>query len=389
MPYTRRRFLATTATGLAAMSAFPSWAAAPSTKTGCDYLDEISAHWDQHIRPMMAERYHRMHHVLFHYLRNNWGGLRDDQKNDITSIDGGRWVPLRPSLDRAKWDTRPDRKALFWHTSNGSGEDFLWFHRWMIKSVDDMLAPFGVSIQPWSDRDEIPSPKRGCDDEAVPEFYPRFWDPKTKTASDGPEWLTVRVRQMKSDAFYWSKMVWWGHENRDHGYLEKTTLGELGSRLELGVHNQMHIRWSAWPSIGWHYLRDDADFSDKWDNPRYDTLFDEYSSHVTPIFFRLHKWIDNRINDWAEAHGLEQEMTPLGFPWPKYDGKWVQVDKPWTGAFGYDNPDAATKKARLALMEQVAPILSRPAPKAKTLRLPHEKREEREDRIISLRDMVE
>jgi hypothetical protein len=385
MRYTRRYFLATTATGLA-VATLPSWAVTPSTKVGCDFLSDVGAHWDDHVRPMMAERYHRMHHVLFHYIRNNWGGLRDDQKNDIAALG---WSALRPSMDRAAWDVRPGRKALFWHTANSSGEDFLFFHRWMIKMVDDMLAPFGLSIQPWSDRDEIPSPKRGCPDESVPDFLPRFWDADKKQAVDGPEWLQVRVKQIKSDEFYWSKMAWWGHEFRDREYLASTTLGAFGSRLESGVHNQMHIRWSAYPSTGWNYLRDEPDFDKRWDDPKYDTLFDEYSSHVSPIFFRLHKWIDNRINDWAEAHGIAQEMTPLGFPWPKVDGKWVLIDKPWTGAFGYDNPDAATKAKRLAVMEQVGPILNRPAPKAKLLQMQQEKNEEIEDRIISIRDMVE
>lgn len=381
---TRRRFLLTTATGLAAV-ALPSWAVESGPKTGCEFLSDVSAHWDEHVRPMMAERYHRMHHVLFHYIRNSWGGLRPDQKSDIMALG---WAAPRASMDRSAWDTRPGRNALFWHTANGSGEDFLFFHRWMIKTVDDMLAPFGLSIQPWSDRDEIPSPKRGCADESVPDFYVRFWDAGSRKVVDAPEWLQIRVREMKSDPFYWSKMVWWGQEYRDHAHLATMTLGALGSRVESGVHNQMHIRWSAYPSTGWNYLRDEADFDKKWDDPMYDTLFDEYSSHISPIFFRLHKWIDNRINDWPEAHGIKQEMTPMGFPWPVYDGKWVQVDKPWTGAFGYDNPDPATKAKRLATMEQVGPILNRPAPKAKTLTLPLEKMEELEDRIISLRDLV-
>lgn len=384
MRYTRRRFLATTAAGLATV-ALPSWATAASSKSGCDFLSDITAKWDEHVRPMMAERYHRMHHVLFHYVRNNWGGLRADQKSDLTSLG---WAAPRAALDRAAWDLRPGRKALFWHTANGSGEDFLFFHRWMIKSVDDLLEPLGLSLQPWSDRDEIPSPKRGCPDELAPDFYVRSWDAEAQKIADAPDWLQIRVKEMKSDQFYWSRMHWWGQEYRDRAHLAAITLGELGSRIESGVHNQMHIRWSAYPSAGWSYVRSEADFDTKWDDPKYDTLFDEYSAHVTPIFFRLHKWIDNRINDWAEAHGIPQEMTQMGFPWPKYDGKWVQVQKPWTGAFGHEHTDAVTKAKRLAAMEQIGPILNRPAPKSRTLTAPHEKAEEIDDRILSLRDFV-
>jgi len=48
--------------------------------------------------------------------------------------------------------------------------------------------------------------------------------------------------------------------------------------------------------------RDPFDFDDKWNNPKYDYLGEFYSSYVNPIFWRLRGWVDDRIEDWYNAH---------------------------------------------------------------------------------------
>ncbi len=385
LPVSRREFLRTTTAGLAALSAFPSLAVLADDDP-CATLKRISDGWDKVARPMLADQYHRLNHVLFHYVRNNWAGLASDQQRRITDLG---WGCPRPSLSRGTWDNQYN--ALFWDTANYSGEDFLFYHRWMIKMVDDLLTAAGLPrLEAWSGTDAIPSPKRGCPDEFVPEFVPKFEDPETGKLTEVP-WLTIRVQEIKSASFYWDKMAWWGHEYRDHAYLRTIPLGVLGSRMELGVHNQMHIRWSAYPSNGWQGLRSEHDFtSKKWNDPGYDTLFDELSSHVTPIFFRLHRWIDNRINDWGEAHGLEQRVNELGFPWFK-TSEWVSVDKPWNGAYGLDHVTPEERRKRIEVMQKVGAILYEPKMNEKALRnlSISKRREEREGRIISLRDMIE
>jgi len=55
--------------------------------------------------------------------------------------------------------------------------------------------------------------------------------------------------------------------------------------------------------------------STKWDAPAYDYLGDTYSSHVNPIFWKLHGWIDNRIEDWKNEHGITGEI--------QWKGTWV------------------------------------------------------------------
>ncbi len=33
---------------------------------------------------------------------------------------------------------------------------------------------------------------------------------------------------------------------------------------------------------------------------------DTYSSHLNPIFWKLHGWVGDRIEDWCVAHGLDE-----------------------------------------------------------------------------------
>jgi len=380
----RRRFLLSTTTGLATMAAMPPWAAqmSPQGLTGCDYLKDLASNWNI-VRPMLASRYHRLQHCFFHYVRNNWPGLSARQQAAISALN---WGTPRAALNKAAWDRREGRKAFFWAIDNGSGEDFLFYHRWMIAMVNDLLAKKGKGpIEPWSDKDAIPPPKGECPDEQVPEFLPSFENPDNPNKPIEVEWLRLRVKEMKSPSFFWDKMNWWGQEYRDRSYLKTLTLGELGARLEMGVHNQMHIRWSAYPSNGSKLIRDEPDFREKWDDPGYDTLFDEYSSHVGPIFFRLHKWIDNRIEDWAEAHGknVVRVSTGNGFDWFKR-GRWVDVEKNWTGAWGFDHIDAGEEQRRIKIMLNVKDIMFPP----ETAELLKASPEVRERRIISIRDMV-
>lgn len=338
----------------------------------CSVREELTRNWGR-IKPRLATRYHRLNHLLFHYLRNNWAQLPNDKKVEIANLDLG-WGILRPALYIAGWD-QGDR-GMFWAVDNGSGEDFLYYHRWMIAQIDGWLGEYGP-LQSWSG-DSIPAALGGCADEKVPDFVPVFEHPENDVIPS----LQTRVREVKSDGFYWSKMAWWGQEFRDRGYLQTLTLGQLGSRLEKGVHNQMHIRWSDYPSNPdnpQRRVRWETDIDPKWDHPDYDTLFDEYSSHVHPTFFRLHKWLDNRINDWAEAHGNEVERysDERGFQWFR-PGPWVDVANPWVGANGF-TPE---RPGRVRQMEDLVDIIKRPSLQAL------EGQPAAAPRLISLRNMI-
>lgn len=376
----RRRFLATSAATMAGFITMPSWLRADE---GCDHWAAITAKWDRSVRPMLASRYHRLHHAMFHYVRNTWADMSAEQQADLKNIG---WDAPRASLSYFGWDEQKPYRNLAWATTNGSGEDFLYYHRWMLAMVDEALAAQGVGpLQPWSGRDAIPAPLAGCADEAVPDFVPVFANAADPSKPTVIPWLQLRVKEMKSPAFFWNKMTWWQNDFRDPAYLKSMTLGELGARLESTVHNQMHVRWAAYPSNGMKQIRDEGDFRAMWDAPGYDCLFDEYSSHITPSFFKLHKWVDDRIEDWAAAQGsaVKRMPTPYGFDWFETGGG-VQVARPWTGPWGFESIDASEEARRVGVLEQVTRILFPPAP---AVAAPKPRRAHRD--VRSLRDHIQ
>ena len=222
----------------------------------------------------MAMRAERMHHYLFHEVRNNWLRYSDSERQQLSAIS---WAPPRPALDA-------NGHALL---TNNSGEDFLYMHRQMIARVNGLLAQAGFpSIVGWT---SVPAP--GDADYPVPPA----WDPS--------------VQDVKSDDFYASRIVPWEQHYTDQHTLSQWTLGELGSRLEFSIHNAMHMRWSTQPPM----IRPDADPTQP--DPSYDFLGDTYSSHVNSIFWKLHGWIDTRIEDWKAANGVTGE--------PHWVGTWI------------------------------------------------------------------
>lgn len=322
----RRRFLAHAFGGMGALAIGPiGWpinAAAQTGTTGCRYLQD---NWSEAVRGRLASRAKRLHHFVWHLTRNSWHALSDQQRSAVDELG---WAPPRPSIVRPAWDTRTHRQSgRHWATHTGAGEDFLFFHRRMIAQVDLWLEEEGRQhVVAWSDSDVLPPPGSGCPDEGVP----ASWE-----VPDAPA-LSRRLQQVKSDAYFYDRMVPWQRRYTDYAHLRTLTLGELGARLEIGIHNNMHMRWSAMP---WNphvrgpapWLREEGDIDPAWDDARYDTLLDEYSAHVHPLFWRLHKWVDNRIKDWAEAHGDIVERDIDGIPWFA-PGDWVQVSEPWIGA---------------------------------------------------------
>lgn len=364
-PLDRRRFLTGAVAGIAgATLGWPGlarWAsaaeAAVTENPRCDYLAQ---NWAPAVQEKLAHRDHRFHHYLWHALRNSWSTLPADKRTAIQKLG---WAPPRPSLTLPPWfkPGGPEVGLPVQWAIGPAGEDFLFFHRWMIGLTNQWLAEAGKGpLDSWSRLDAIPAPKRGCRDEGVPDFVPRFAD------GPAPEFLTIRVRELKSDSFFWSRMNWWDSESKDPATLRSLTLGQFGARLEFSVHNQMHIRWSAAPSNGYVLRPDEREEIDTfWDDPGYDTLFDEYSSHVNPIFFRLHVWIDNRIEDWAAAHSdhvepYEANHGGVKFRWyrnkPGTGRPWIEVKDHWMGGPG-----------DLKKMEEVQRVLARKAKKAAPL----------------------
>lgn len=103
--------------------------------------------------------------------------------------------------------------------------------------------------------------------------------------------------------------------------------------------------------------RDTFDFNSIWGDPKYDYLGDFYSSHVNPLFWKLHGWVDDRIEDWFNTH---EAINPCeieryeyqGVKWFK-PGKWVQVPAPfyWPEHHHHNGNDQQEIDAMLKVME--------------------------------------
>lgn len=245
---------------------------------------------------MMAQRDHRMHHYLWHEVRNGWLFFDESTRNAIRALG---WEPPRPA--RRPSATGSATPIL----DNDSGEDFLYMHRQMIALVNQRLHDIGdpnyPKVQGWP---SVPSPQ----DVDYP--VPPAWD-------TGDAGLNAYLEESKSAQFLQQTMQPWEQQLRDSTWLKGRSLGEMGARLEFTIHNRMHMRWCANPG----QMRPDVDpghpddIDTRWDNPTYDWLGDTYSSHVNPVFWKLHGWVDDRIEDWKQANGI---TGPI--PWK---GTWV------------------------------------------------------------------
>ena len=56
------------------------------------------------------------------------------------------------------------------------------------------------------------------------------------------------------------------------------------------------------------------DIDEKWDDPEYSWMGDFYASQVNPYFWKLHGWIDDRIEDWKTANDVTEMV---------WNGTWI------------------------------------------------------------------
>ncbi|MFF0203447.1 hypothetical protein [Streptomyces sp. NPDC005017] len=248
----------------------------------------------------MADRAMRLHHMLWHYARDNWAVLTPEEQDALRQ---NGWEPPRPSL------TAPDPTGTpAVELDNGSGEDFLYMHRQMIASVNEILADLGDPQHPrvegWP---TIPAPDD--DDYPVP-------DPFDIPGAPG---FANAIRSAKTEASLHQIRAWEADfTNPDR--LRQWTLRQFGARIEFSIHNRLHLRWSA--QLPEYRLDDDIDVDPRFDDASYNWLADTYSAHVSPIFWKLHGWVDARLDDWMAANALTGEV-----PW--------SFDPPWSGPAGH------------------------------------------------------
>ena len=238
---------------------------------------------------LSANRQMRIHHYMWHQTRNQWNTLTEEQRTELTNRG---WGVTRPSQDA---------QGTF-ITDNGAGEDFLYMHRQMIIEINRILAAgnytYGNQIVGWT---EIPA--QNDPDWPVPPVY-------------GNDQNIVRA---KSEEFL-ANIKTLETRFKDPSYLRTISLGELGARLEYEIHNALHVRFSSQstltrpdPQPFWNTDQIDTQY----DSPTYDWMNDFYSSHVNVYFWKLHGWVDDRINDWQRANGLSSIQ---------WNNTWMGVD---------------------------------------------------------------
>lgn len=281
---------------------------------------------------LMASAEHRFHHALWHASRDEWAGLSAVKRASLQKLG---WQPGPIGSERASLG--PDR------LTNGSGEDFLFMHRRMVRDVR-ALDP---SARSWT---RVPQP-----------VFPASFDSGVTAISTGnPDgnaladaWIvpgdpntTAWLVELRKTSTLYSRFSAWEALYTDSRYLATVSLAELGSRIEFTIHNWMHMRWASIPrdpssdatkqGLPMPLGRLPLDFDEKWLSPSYDYLGETFSSHVNPIFWRLHGWVDDRIEDWFKAQesvrpGAVKRRAMDGIDWFEADKTWVLVDEPWEG----------------------------------------------------------
>ena len=310
---------------------------------------------------MFASRRHRLQHAVWHTVRTQWHALKGDT-SAVAEIEARGWWPERP----------PFRETRALDLENGAGEDFLYMHRKMFLMLKDAYGQTGAPP---------PTGWTALPGAAVPQTVYEATDSGTRTFVFAPDRSGFMVppparaddvdRMMKSSTFLSGVMRPLSGLFQSPRFLSAMTLGELGNLLEFTIHGWMHVRWT-------HTLYDLAtgdpigreslfDIDPKWDDPSNDDLGDFYSSHVHPTFWRLHGWIDDRINDWARVNADRIAIATVdGVPWFAADGTMVQVGHPFYWPTDHHDPhdDVADVHVMEEVMDIMKNVLTPPAPPA-------------------------
>lgn len=284
----------------------------------------------------------RLFHQVWHAGRDRWHKMGGERQQGVRALG---WQPGPLGHER-------DARGKHRHR-NGSGEDFLYMHRHMLMQAR--------SLQPLPSWPDLPAPRPylGHGVQAFADYVGNLngfsVPPPWEAEDDAPfnQWL----HYIKSSDGYFANFQLWEARYRDPEYLATLCLGEFGSRIELGIHDWLHMRWAGLPrdptsGLPMAYARRPDDFAERWFEAGNDYLGDPFSSHVNPVFWRFHGWIDDRLDDWFMAHerahpGEVKRQVVGGVNWFA-SGRWVQVAEPWLGpavggcgAWGRGNVDTA------------------------------------------------
>lgn len=248
------------------------------------------------VRATLATRSVRLHHYLWHAIRNNWHRFDAAQRARVAHVAPG-WVPKKARMK--------DQVTLDYD----AGESFLYMHRQMILAVNRQLAAFGEpALVPWR---ELPRP----DDPDYP----------VPGRNEGEvEW--------KSDAFD-MELRRRCERVLEPAVLQARPLAWIGTYVETFIHDFMHMRWAEvdqgamarFPRLD--PANPNPSIAPAFDDPSVDWLGHPWSSHVNPVFWKLHGWVDQVIEAWRIARGLDSVT---------WTDDWVGEGAPHAAPFAID-----------------------------------------------------
>lgn len=245
-------------------------------------------HYSPHALPLEVKRWLalveiRTHHAMWHYVRVHWPNITPQRQVQLESAG------FRP----------PRMRGDFL-----SGLDFLAMHRNMIRDLHmqfpNVSIPAGWDSIPFDPKDpEWPMPPSYS---GIPE---PAWKEQAATKHFEQEAHRFPPLPKTGEATSLARHIYQG-----------MSLDYLGRRIENGIHDWMHIHWSAKP---WFQREEAQDINDV----RNDWLASPYASHVNVHFWKIHGWINDRVDDWAKVNevGNVDALLQDAFTGPEMSGK--------------------------------------------------------------------
>lgn len=237
--------------------------------------DEISPAQLGVIQRSMNDHLPRLFHWLWHSTRNGWSTLTPNERMLVQSLSDqwGQNAPICPAPNRSN--------------QNPAGEEFLRMHHQMIDYVRSQLVANQLPcLTGWS---------------AIPQAGDLRWPIPAGAPDDSSKSAEVgRLLRMWSLTFM------------NPGFLQSHTLSEVGYLLEFSIHNNLHMRWSDPTDFGGDYSPVNAQVTTldallaptQFDSTQFHSLANPYSSALSPVFWKLHGWVDNVIVAWLRANNL-------------------------------------------------------------------------------------
>lgn len=320
---------------------------------------------------MLSDRVHRLRHTVWHSIRGDW------QSEKMMDADRDRLKNLGWYLTDPPFKT--DGRTL--DLTNGAGEDFLYMHRRMIRMVHEV---YDKADKPrataWTQLPPANAPQfayKEAPDPVNPSVNTYMYDPDNSGVMVPPPTKEF-LAQVGNNPFFRFNKTARGLTNlmrnlatslRNPRVASQLTLGAYGNLIEFTVHNWMHMRWATLsrdPASGMPAVRGDYEIDKKWDAAEHDYLGDFHSSHVNPIFWKLHGWVDDCIGVWEAAHeaahpGQVQPQEVRGIPWFA-PGPWVIKADPfdWPGAGGHCGHAGDEQQTLEQVMEILKEVNDRP-----------------------------